>query len=69
MKKLFAFREAYLKNEDGATAIEYGLIAAGIALAIAAVVFTMGDSLKEMFYGMSDEIGAVEVEGRGDRAG
>lgn len=67
MKKLFAFREAYLKNEDGATAIEYGLIAAGIALAIAAVVFTMGDDLREMFYGMSDAIDEVEIEGRGDR--
>ena len=66
MRKLFAWREAYLKNEDGATAIEYGLIAAGIALAISVVVFTMGDELKEMFFGISDELAAVEVEGRGD---
>lgn len=56
MKKLFAFREAYLKNEDGATAIEYGLIAAGIALAIAAIVFTMGEDLNTMFTGMSAEL-------------
>ena len=69
MKKLFAWREAYLRNEDGATAIEYGLIAAGIAVAISVVVFTMGDDLKAMFYGMSDQIAAVEVEGRGDPAG
>jgi len=29
---------AFLKNDSGATAIEYGLIAAGISLAIIAVV-------------------------------
>ena len=37
MLKLLALKDAYIKNEDGATAIEYGLIAAGISLAIAAV--------------------------------
>ena len=47
--KLIAMKEAYLKNEDGATAIEYGLIAAGIAVAIAAVVALTGDGLVAMF--------------------
>ena len=32
---------AFLKNESGATAIEYGLIAAGISVAIIAVVNTL----------------------------
>ena len=36
-------------SEKGATAIEYGLIAAGIAVAIAVVVGTVGDSLVAMF--------------------
>ena len=54
MKKLLAFREAYLRNEDGATAIEYGLIAAGISLAIVAVVFTFGDQLEITFNSMED---------------
>lgn len=56
LKQIYAFKEAYLKNEDGATAIEYGLIAAGIALAIAAVVFTMGESLDTMFTETSDRL-------------
>ena len=47
--KLIAMKEAYLKNEDGATAIEYVLIAAGIAVAIAAVVALTGDGLVAMF--------------------
>ena len=35
---------AFLKNESGATAIEYGLIAAGISVAIIAVVNGLGIS-------------------------
>ncbi len=52
LTKLLAWKEAYLKNEDGATAIEYGLIAAGISLAIVAVVFTFGDQLETTFTSM-----------------
>ena len=40
---------AYLKKEDGATAIEYGLIAAGISLIIVASVFAFGDDLGTLF--------------------
>ena len=35
----------FVKDESGATAIEYGLIAAGIALAIIAVVNGLGSNL------------------------
>jgi pilus assembly protein Flp/PilA len=38
-----------LKNDSGATAIEYGLIAAGISLAIIAVVFSLGSDLNTTF--------------------
>jgi pilus assembly protein Flp/PilA len=46
----------FTKNEDGATAIEYGLIAAGIAVAIIAAVGLFGDSLSSMFTTVSGEI-------------
>ena len=36
-------------DESGATAIEYGFIAAGIAIAIIGVVYTIGDTLTETF--------------------
>ncbi|MCC6597245.1 MAG: Flp family type IVb pilin [Alphaproteobacteria bacterium] len=49
LHKLLAFKDAYLSDIKGATAIEYGLIAAGISLAIVAVVFTFGDQLEETF--------------------
>jgi len=62
MLKLLAMKDAYLKNEDGATAIEYGLIAAGIALAIVAVVFTFGDQLQTTFTSMSTAMSAANAE-------
>ena len=45
-----------LKNTDGATAIEYGLIAAGIAVAIIAAVFALGDDVKNFFTGLSKQM-------------
>jgi pilus assembly protein Flp/PilA len=39
----------FLKNESGATAIEYGLIAAGISIAIVTVVGTVGTKLNATF--------------------
>jgi pilus assembly protein Flp/PilA len=38
-----------LSDESGATAIEYGLIAAGISVAIIAVVQSLGSSLNTTF--------------------
>jgi len=51
--KLLALKEAYLRDEDGATAIEYGLIAAGISLVIVGAVFTFGGDLNALFGDMS----------------
>jgi pilus assembly protein Flp/PilA len=39
----------FLRNQAGATAIEYGLIAAGIAVAIIAVVQGLGTNLNTTF--------------------
>ena len=43
----------FLVNEDGATAIEYGLIAAGIAVAIIVAVQTLGTNLNTTFTSVS----------------
>ncbi len=67
MLKLLAIKDAYLKNEDGATAIEYGLIAAGISLAIVAVVFTFGDQLEAVFTTMEGSLGAAAAEAESSR--
>ena len=39
----------FIRDEDGATAIEYGLIAALIAVAIVAVLLTLGPQLEAVF--------------------
>ena len=47
---------AFLKNETAATAIEYGLIAAGIAAAIIAVVNGLGSNLNTTFTNVSTQL-------------
>ena len=39
----------FIRNQDGATAIEYGLIAAGIAVAIISVMPGLGSKLVSTF--------------------
>ncbi|KSV64237.1 MULTISPECIES: Flp family type IVb pilin [unclassified Ensifer] len=46
MKKIFA---RLMKDESGATAIEYGLIAALISVALIAGATTLGDQLNSVF--------------------
>jgi pilus assembly protein Flp/PilA len=43
----------FLKDEAGVTAIEYGLIAAGIAVAIIATVQALGSNLNTTFTSVS----------------
>ena len=43
----------FLKNNSGATAIEYGLIAAGISVAIISAVNSVGTSLNASFQSVS----------------
>ncbi len=49
IKKLF-------KNEDGATAIEYGLIAALIAVAAITAMGSLGNNLSNTFNSVSNEL-------------
>ena len=53
MKNLFV---RFVKDDSGATAIEYGLIAAGISVAIIAVVNGLGSSLNTKFTSISTQL-------------
>jgi len=46
----------FLSDQSGATAIEYGLIAAGIALAIITVVNGLGSNLNTMFSSINSSL-------------
>ncbi len=43
-------------EESGATAIEYGLIAAGIAVAIIGIVFTLGNDIAAFFQAVDTKL-------------
>lgn len=60
LTKLLAMKNAYMRDEDGATAIEYALIAAGISLAIVAAVFAFGDELEVLFDGLTGALDGTE---------
>jgi pilus assembly protein Flp/PilA len=49
----------FLRDESGATAIEYGLIAAGISVVIITVVNTLGSQLKSTFTTMTSDLQAA----------
>jgi pilus assembly protein Flp/PilA len=49
----------FVSDESGATAIEYGLIAAGISVAIIAVVQGLGTKLTATFQTISDKLGGT----------
>jgi pilus assembly protein Flp/PilA len=53
MKTLIA---RFVKDESGATAIEYALIAAGIALAIITAVNTLGTTLSNKFTSINSSL-------------
>lgn len=53
MKKLF---QSFTANESGATAIEYGLIAALIAVAAIAAMNTLGGKLNTTFTNVSNNL-------------
>ena len=52
-KKLIAL----YKDESGATAVEYGLIAGVMAAILVTVLGLFGDNLKELFEAIADKIG------------
>ena len=53
MKSLFL---RFMRDQSGATAIEYGLIAAGISVAIIAVVNSLGVTLTNTFSTVSTQL-------------
>jgi pilus assembly protein Flp/PilA len=54
MQPIIAKLRRFLRNEDGATAIEYALLASGVAGVIVAVVTAMGTSIQGMYQSVSD---------------
>lgn len=56
------FIKYYIHDQKAATAIEYGLIIAGITVAISAVVFAFGDIMAENFSNSADLVAERNAE-------
>ena len=50
--------QAFLKDESGATAIEYGLIASLVSIAMIAAVMNLGDSIDRVYAQVNDNMAA-----------
>ncbi len=59
MEKFVLATRRFLRDEEGVTAIEYGLIAALIAVMIIAAVTLVGDQLRSVFTSVADALGVA----------
>ncbi|MBV6633393.1 MAG: Flp family type IVb pilin [Alphaproteobacteria bacterium] len=59
----------FLAQEDGATAIEYGLIVALVSLAVLGGLQLLGPALEETFTGIAEEVQGAQAGGGGGGGG
>jgi pilus assembly protein Flp/PilA len=58
-KELLKTIRAFARNENGATAIEYALIAGGISIVILAALLSVGDTVRDDLFGkISNALGS-----------
>ncbi len=53
MQTLMNQIKAFIRDEDGASAVEYGLLVAGIAVAVMTAIYAIGTSLSTKFTSVS----------------
>ncbi|HEY4345578.1 MAG TPA: Flp family type IVb pilin, partial [Parvibaculum sp.] len=59
--KLKAFVTRFAADDSGLSAVEYGLLAAGIVLAITVSLGTIGTNLGEIFQSLSDKVASANT--------
>ena len=57
LTKLYVRMRTWLDDQKGATAVEYGLMVAGIAMLIIIAVWALGGNLSTLFSNVSSRIG------------
>ncbi len=58
MKDLFARVKTFLLDESGASAVEYGLLVAGIAVAVMAAIYGIGTVLNTQYTQVQTQLGS-----------
>lgn len=61
MSKIISTVRAFVADEDGVTALEYGMLAAAIAAVIAATVMAIGPHIKTAFTNVLVALGGTAV--------
>ena len=56
--QLFTKVKNFLRDEEGASAVEYGLLVAGIAVVVMASVYLIGTNLNTMFAQVAAQLGS-----------
>ena len=57
MKDLLARTLAFIQDEEGASSVEYGLLIAGIAVAVMGAIYTIGTNLNSKFSSVATQLG------------
>jgi len=55
--KMYVWARNRVECDEGATAVEYGIMVAGIAVLIIAAVWALGGGIRTLFEGVADAIG------------
>ncbi len=56
MKTLMNQIKAFIRDENGASAVEYGLLVAGIAVAVMTAIYAIGTSLSTKFNSVQTQL-------------
>ncbi len=56
MQSLLIKARTFLQDEEGASAVEYGLLVAGIAVAIIVSVYALGTKINSMFNNVNSKL-------------
>ncbi len=57
MKSLFTKVRTFIRDEEGASAVEYGLLVAGIAVAVMGAVYGIGTALNTQYTNVQNQLG------------
>ena len=56
MKDLFTKVKSFIREEEGASAVEYGLLVAGIAVVVMTAIYAIGTNLEKQFNAVADKL-------------
>ncbi len=56
MKNLMSKAKSFIRDEEGASAVEYGLLIAGIAVAVMGAIYTIGTNMNTKFTAAGDQL-------------